>query len=189
MPFDLKVTKTSSAAQVNKALASLARKEVYVGIPQANASRPGEPVNNAELMYIHTNGSPIRHIPARPVIEPAIEASPTKELIKDELKLAAEAALVGDKSKEDTHLKRAGTIGANAAKSWFTDSRNGWKQNAPSTIRHKLRTLKGKSLRDALDLLDEYEADDSVDINSINTPLIDTGELRRSITYVVGEKE
>jgi hypothetical protein len=188
MPFNLKVVRTSSAVKVNKALESLARKEVYVGVPQANASRKDEPINNAELMYIHTNGSPIKHIPARPVIEPALEAEPTKALIKDELKLAAEAALSGDKVKEDTHLKRAGTIGSNAAKEWFTDPRNNWPKNRPSTIRNKLRKLRGKALKDALEILDEYENDSTVDASSIDTVLVDTGEMRRSITGVLGEK-
>lgn len=188
MAFNVKVTKTSSAAKVNQALTSLAKKEVYVGIPQTRSSRPGEPINNAELMYIHTNGSPVQHIPARPVIEPAISQPETRALIVDELKLAAEAALTGDKGKEDTHLKRAGLIGSNAAKAWFTDSRNNWPKNKPSTIRNKIRKLRGKSLRDALDILDEYEQDSTTDVSSIDTPLIDTGELRRSITFVVGEK-
>lgn len=39
-------------------LKALSKKEVYVGIPQEKASRPagGDPINNAELLYIHTHG-------------------------------------------------------------------------------------------------------------------------------------
>ena len=59
-------------------------------------------------------------------------------------------------------LKKTGMFVQNKVRSWFTDSRNGWPPNAPSTIKAK----KGKS-----------------------NPLIDTGELRKSITYVVSNKK
>jgi hypothetical protein len=180
--FDLKVTHTSSAAKVNEALKTLAKKQVYVGVPQQNASRKDGTVNNAELMYIHTNGSPMRNIPARPVIEPAIEADNNKKVITEQLRDAAEAALDGDAEGMNASLQKAGIAGSNAAKRWFTDSRNGWPKNKPSTIRNKIRKLRGTSYQDAMDILDS-----GGDISSIDTPLIDTGELRRSITYVVGE--
>jgi len=185
--FDLKVAKTSTAKAVNDALQTIAKKQVYVGIPESNAARQTDTVNNAQLMYIHTNGSPINHLPARPVIEPAIEAPGNKEMIVDELKGAAEAALDGDQAGMETGLKRAGIVGSNAAKAWFTDPRNNWPRNKPSTIKNKLRTLKGKDYRAAMDLLDEYISDPSTDISSIDTPLVDSGELRRAITWVIGE--
>lgn len=180
--FDLTVTKTSSALKVNETLAKLARKQVLVGIPASNAKRKGEAINNAELMYIHTNGSPMNNIPARPVIEPAIEQPETKKLITEQLKDAAEALFDGDEAAMDESLQLAGRLGANAAKRWFTDSRNGWPKNKPSTVRNKLRKLRGTAYTEAMDILDS-----DGDIMSIDTPLIDSGELRRSITYVVGE--
>lgn len=180
--FDLKVTKTSSAAKVNAAIANIARKQVYVGIPESKAARKTGNINNAQLMYIHTNGSPVNHIPARPVIEPAIEDAPTKKLIVEQLRDAAEAGFAGEDTAMETHLDAAGQIGSNASKRWFTSSRNGWPKNKPSTIRNKLRKLRGTAFDEAMDILDS-----GGDIASIDTPLIDTGEFRRSITYVVGE--
>ena len=47
--------------------------EVYVGIQQKESKREDEQITNAELLFIHTNGSPINNIPPRPVIEPAIK--------------------------------------------------------------------------------------------------------------------
>ena len=42
---------------LKRSLESLTRKEVYVGIPAENSSRPGDgSINNAELLYIHTHG-------------------------------------------------------------------------------------------------------------------------------------
>jgi hypothetical protein len=116
-----------------------------------------QPISNAELLFIFTNGSPLRGQPARPVIEPAIEQPKTAERIARALAAASIAALDGNKEGMMDALDRAGTIGESAAKRWFTDSRNGWEPNAPSTIRAK----------------------------GSETPGIDTGQMRRAITHVV----
>lgn len=179
--FDLKVTRTSTASAVNESLKKLARKAVYVGIPESAAARDIGRINNAQLMYIHTNGSPLKHIPVRPVIEPALEAN--KAIVMEQLERVAEATLDGDDQMAEQALIAAGRVGANAAKRWFTDSRNGWPKNKPSTVRNKIRKLRGTSYQEALDILDS-----DGDISAIDTPLIDTGELRRSITFVTGEK-
>lgn len=143
---------------VRKSLECLKKEEVLVGIPESKAPRRAGDVNNAQLMYIHTNGSPLKGIPARPVIEPAIKARGNKQAIEAELKASALAALDGKPAV--TFLRRAGLTAQNAAKAWFTDPRNGWAPNAPSTIRAK----------------------------GSNRPLIDTAQMRNAITYVVKSK-
>jgi hypothetical protein len=125
----------------------------------ARAALFGRKINNAELVFIHTNGSPLRGIPKRPIIEPAIEEKTNKEPIAEELKEAASAALDADRPKTLKHLKRAGMTAQNRVRAWFTDPRNGWAPNAPSTIAQK----------------------DS------DKPMIDTAELRKDISYVVTE--
>jgi hypothetical protein len=115
-------------------------------------------INNAQLLYIHTNGSPMKHIPPRPVIEPAIMDSANNALITEQLQKAVEAALDG---KDATvYLNRAGQAAENAARGWFSNPKNGWAPNAPSTIRRK----------------------------HSDRPLIDTGELRKSLTHLVVEE-
>jgi len=141
------------------ALAKIAKSEVLVGIPQSRNSRKGEKIGNAALMYILANGSPGHKIPARPVIEPAIAADGNRQAIASDLQDAVKGMLNDNPTQATTALRRAGMAGSNAAKAWFTDPRNNWPPNRPSTIRRK------KSDR----------------------PLIDTGDLRRSITYVVRE--
>jgi hypothetical protein len=155
------LTKTggNGAQKIQERLKDLDRVDVLVGIPAKTTLRTKEPINNASLMFIHTHGSPIRGIPARPVIEPAIEADGNKQAISTELAAAAKAALDDNKTLAMQHLNRAGIAGENASKSWFTDARNNWAPNAPSTIASK------KSDR----------------------PLIDTGALRRSLTHVIRE--
>lgn len=173
-------------------LKALSKKEVYVGIPQEKSSRPagGDSINNAELLYIHTHGvraqemrgemqentdhgmlysaahslyvqshgSPMWAIPPRPVLEPAIEDS--KDAIGVHLKAAAKAAADGDAQRAERGLELAGMTAQNAARAWFENPKNGWPPNSPKTIR-----MKGS-----------------------DSPLIDTGEMRKAITYVVKDK-
>lgn len=131
--------------------------EVLVGIPMDRTQRRGAKINNASLMYIQTHGSPARNIPPRAVIEPAIEDPENRSRIERELGEAVAALL--DKKPEIArrHLDRAGLAGMNAAKGWFTNNKNGWPPNKPAVIKRK-----GSS-----------------------RPLIDTGQLRQAITYVV----
>jgi hypothetical protein len=145
------------AQQVRNSLDAIMKMEVLVGIPQAKTIRPKDKINNSSLLYIHTHGSPMRNIPARPVIEPAIEADGNKQAIAAELKQAVKAQFDGEPQQAKQFMRRAGTAGSNAAKAWFTDARNNWAPNSPETIRRK-----GSS-----------------------RPLIDTSALRRSITFVV----
>jgi hypothetical protein len=140
---------------------SLAALQVYVGVPQSTTERPrGAKVTNAELVFIHTNGSPARGIPARPIIEPAIEASDNKAALAEDLKKAGNAAL--DRRPQDAvkFLKLTGQDAVNRIRAWFTDARNHWAPNVPSTIRAK----------------------------GSDRPLIDEGELRKAMTYVLKEK-
>lgn len=117
-------------------------------------------VTNAELLFIHTNGSPKMHIPARPVLQPAVEASDNQEKIVRELGSMVKSQLQGDKEGAKKGAGRAALAGQTAARKWFTDSRNAWAPDKPATIRRK----------------------------GSDKPLIDTGALRASIQGVVREK-
>lgn len=150
------IVKHTQITNLKAGFAALSRLDVLVGITQGTAARKGN-INNAALMYIHTNGSPARSIPARPVIEPAIKADENWKAINAELQKAAQAELEGEAQLTINFLRKAGQIGADASKRWFVDSRNGWAPNRPSTIRRK-----GSS-----------------------QPLIDLGNMRKAITYVV----
>lgn len=144
-------------------LKKLAKSEVYVGVPAKNAEREGkynikDTSNNAELLFILSHGSPLRHIPARPVLQPAIEDA--KEDIGRALANASRAALNNDPAATKDALENAGMVAQNAAHNLFDDPRNGWAANAPLTIK-----LKGS-----------------------NKPMVDTGQMRNAIVYVVRAK-
>lgn len=143
--------------EIEKSLRELKNKSVLVGIPEEKATRPEDrTINNAELAYIHTNGSPIRGIPARPFIQPAIEKNSTP--IGAQLGEAIKKTLTGGDSEPS--LRKAGIIGQNVSRGWFTNPDNGWAPNTPRTIAKK----------------------------GSDKPLIDTAEMRKSITFVVREK-
>jgi hypothetical protein len=147
---------------IKEAIEKLSKSDVLVGIPQKESSRQGEKINNAELLFIHTNGSPLRGIPARPVLQPAIEQKTTKLFIIQYLNEAAKSMLNGNEAQFMSSLNAAGMIAQNAAREWFVNPNNNWPPNKPATIKAK------KSDR----------------------PLIDTGEMRKSIVYVVrGEND
>lgn len=175
--------------EVKKLLDDLARTQVLVGVPEGSDSqRPAGTgdITNAELLYVHTHGvrqkemrdemnpkvesgqmtyskayqlwlqthgSPLWQSPPRPVIEPAIEHN--KEPIAKQLRKVAETALDGQ--DPEAELQKAGMLGQNAARDWFTNPANNWAPNSPLTEARK----------------------------GSDRPLIDTGELRKSITYVV----
>ncbi len=157
--FLAEVRETDKQLQaVQKSIKELKKIDVLVGIPQEEAGREQNDITNAELLYIHTNGSPANNIPPRPVVEPAIQDS--KEEIGTLLKEAILKALEGDTGGAMAGMERAGTQGENAVKGWFTNPKNNWAENAESTKKRK-----GSS-----------------------KPLIDTGQLRKSITHVVKKK-
>ncbi len=157
--FLAEVRETDKQLQaVQKSIKELKKIDVLVGVPQEEAGREQNGITNAELLYIHTNGSPANNIPPRPIVEPAIQDS--KEEIGTLLKEAILKALEGDTDGAMAGMERAGTQGENAVKGWFTNPKNNWAENAESTKKRK-----GSS-----------------------KPLIDTGQLRKSITHVVKKK-
>lgn len=168
------VQKTDNRKALDANIKQASRQAVYVGIPDSSsrvksdvlrqisgrgrarkATGAAKQVSNAELLWIQSKGSPLKGIPARPVLEPAIEAN--KQQIAAELAGALRSTLAGNQGEAERYLNRAGMAGRNAARRWFFDPRNGWKKNAASTIARK-----GSS-----------------------QPLIDTGAMRNAITYVV----
>lgn len=158
-------TTDAGLKEIQEAIKALKSHEVMIGIPEDASSRKdqkGTPINNAELLFIHTNGSPVRGIPARPVLEPSIEND--KDRVAEMLKKAIDVAVSGKKDGVVPALEIAGQYGENIAKAWFTNPANGWKPNSEDTVKHKTKGKGGKT-----------------------RPLIDTGEMRKSITHVVKE--
>jgi len=168
--------------------------DVLVGIPEDKTLRKdNEAINNAQLLYIHSNPSALSKLPARPVLEPSIKAH--QDRIQQELSKAATFALEGNIREAKKQLKIAGRLSANFAQDWFTDPRNGWAPNSPLTTIRKLAKQaqgRGEAGKVARDILKYYESTGTLEgitgLEGMVRPLIDTDQMRKSITFVVREK-
>ncbi|WP_250512694.1 hypothetical protein [Caballeronia sp. INDeC2] len=149
-------------ASIIKAINELGAKDVLVGVPEGNTDRKsGDPATNALIGYVQEFGSPANNIPARPFLIPGVQD--IQKPASDRLKVAAQRALSGDLSQAEKQLNAAGMMGQNSARAKIN-----------SNIQPKLseRTLAARRARG---------------VTRENT-LIDTGQLRNSITYVIRKK-
>lgn len=167
-----------------KSLNDLAKKTVCVGVPNETDTQRDK-ISNAELLYIHSNG--IRDLTMRRAMQHDLESgapyskahelyvhengsplwnSPprpvlepalddSKEIIAEQMKKVVETALDGN--NPIVELKKVGDIGQNKARAWFTNPDNKWPANSQDTIERK----------------------------GSDKPLIDTGQLRKSIIYTI----
>jgi len=178
-------TKVDNTLNIIKDIKKLTGFDVLVGIPEANAERTNtdgskSPINNAQLLYIHSKGSPVQKIPPRPLMEPALEASGNKERIDEDLKKAAQLMLDGKPEAAIKALHRAGIDGVNIIRDWFDDPRNNWPPNKRSTVLAKInKRYKTKKTRKKY--RDIYDAGES----GIDQVLIDTAQMKDAIVYSV----
>lgn len=175
--------KFDKLADVVKGLAALTKDRVLVGIPESNTDRKDEdehgPMNNATLGYIHEFGSPAANIPARPHLIPGVEDAQDK--IAARLKKAGQFAMDGKKDKVRGELEKAGMIARDSVKSMITDG--DLEPLTESTLRARAR----RGRKGAIAELASRAAGNAPD-NTNARPLVDTGQYRNSITYVVRKK-
>lgn len=154
-----------AVAGMLKAIEDLTRQRVLIGIPgDAKArTRTGVGISNATLGYLHEYGSPASNIPARPFLRPgiavalpAIEARLRAGALRA-LRAAPEADVAG------RTLHGVGLLAQNRVRAYINAGVN--PPLSPVTI-HRRRTRK-------------------VAPRTGTVPLIDTGQLRSSITYVI----
>jgi phage gpG-like protein len=167
--FKVKVKITTSVdntRQLTEALHELERNQVLIGIPAEKAPRTGAaakgaPINNAALGYIHNFGMPSKNLPARPFLEPGIKNA--EEEITTRMGMAAQGALAGKPDVVTAQLTSIGIVASSAVKAKI--------QNGPfaplgaSTLAARRR--RGRTG---------------------TKPLIDTGQLLRSISFVIRPK-
>ncbi len=143
-----------------KLLKQLEEASVYVGIPESASERKDGEMTNAQILAVNTQGSPLRGLPARPLLEPAMEDPENKEKVNRHLLQAAKQGVQGNSGGFLQELERAGMVAQNLVRAWFVNSKNNWPPLSPVTIEAK----------------------------GSDRPLIDTGQLRKAITYVVRKK-
>lgn len=144
-----------------KAVRELTTQEVLVGIPSSTAGRDDTPITNAEIGYLMETGSPAQNIPERPFLVPGVEDG--KARFVPHLKAAGLSALDGKPEMVNRDLERAGFVAASSVKTKIAEGP--FTPLSPRTLAK--RRAKGRTRE---------------------SPLIDTGQLRRSITHVVRKK-
>lgn len=140
------------------ALQSLPSQDVLVGIPESKGRRQDEPISNALIGYLMETGMPASNVPARPFLKPGVKTAEAR--ILRYLKQGAEYALKGDEAGVSRAMNAAGLTAVSAVKRKITTGP--FEPLAPGTVRGRLR--RGRTG---------------------TKPLIDTGQLRQSVTYVV----
>lgn len=148
--------------QVMRSIRDLTKEHVLVGVPSSTADRQPDaddplPINNATIGYIMETGSPAKNIPARPHLVPAV--AEISDAVAERYRDGAKAALDGRGDIHKTH-EIVGLMAQNAVRRKVTEG--GFAPLAPATIAN--RRARGRT--------------------GIK-PLIDTGQYRASLTYVI----
>lgn len=147
-------------AEVLTSFRQLAKKQVLVGIPASNGFRPDYPITNAQIGYINEVGDPATNLPPRPFLLPGVQAVQPETI--QSMKRAAIYALSAHMQAAEITLHKMGLRAQVSVRARITDGP--FAPLAPRTISERKR--KNKSAPPF-------------------RPLIETGTLRQSITYVI----
>lgn len=137
----------------------MSEKCVMVGIPHDKNARTDTEETNAQVAMIQEFGSPAKNIPPRPFLVPGVKSAQKEvaEILKDGAKSVLHGADI------ETALNKAGLIGQNHVKSQIVNGE--FKPLAASTLAARRNRRKSGQAG--------------------TKPLIDTGQLLASITYVI----
>lgn len=160
---------------LDDAVRSLLGLRVLVGVPEAQDERE-EGIGNAALAMIHDKGSPLVGIPARPFMEPGI--AKVRRVIERELKQAATNVFAGQATEAMQACHRAGMRAAMSIKN-LINAGEGFEPLKRGTLLGRMRRRKYLNKKLSRAEKEEYMA-------SFH-PLVDTGAMRDSITYVIEE--
>ncbi len=177
---------------LRKIMADLGKLEVYVGIPEAEASRQSEgEINNAELAYIHTHG---------------VRAKSMREKMQTNM----DSGLAYSKAYEMYIQEHGSPLWHSPARPIIEPAIEKHKDAIADKLKPAMQAaLNGDSqgARDGLEKAGMFAANKvkdyfvdpengweenspkTIDAKGSNRPLVDTGALRQAITYVVGDKK
>lgn len=176
-----------NVAKVFKEIQDLVGRQVLVGIPDSGQNHRDEgPVNNATIGYVMEFGSPLHNVPARAFLVPGVTKARAPAL--RQLRQAADAALKGDKPGTLQGLNRAGIVASNEVKLQINS--NIPPPLKPGTIRNRHRgreTKMRESEQVYLGLVKQGVDPGAAQAETGIVALVNTGQLRNSITYVVRE--
>lgn len=163
---------------LNKRFKSFGGSEVLVGVPADKTNRDDE-MTNAGLAYIHDNGSPAANIPARPFMRPGIAAA--KSDIIRKMKQGAKKVLKGN---SDDTLTMVGLIAQSAIRAKINEGIP--PPLADSTLKGRIRQR--QAIKGAKAELAHRKAGGAAGLG-LAKPLIQTGQLRNSISFVIRKRK
>jgi len=169
-------TTTDEVNRIIRAMAGLSGHDVLVGIPAENAGRKDPVITNAEIGINNEFGSPAKHIPARPHLRPGVQNAGPQ--IAAALKKGIMQSLAGNAAGGEAALYAAGEIAVRYVRRKITEGP--FVPLSPVTI--QARADRGR--RGAILAMKMIEAGEEPPYGMVK-PLIDTGEYRRAMTYVV----
>lgn len=186
------------AAQLAKDISFLTGNQVLIGVPEERTDREaGDPLTNAALAYIHDQGAPEAGIPQREFMRPGIES------VRDQLAArlgAAGRALTRPDIKPDQarrlcsdQLNAAGLIAASAVRKKIDSGIPPPLKDA--TLRRRAARIPSRKAERAELQQRREDREAGLNVQALSTervsqagsvkPLIDTGEMRKSISYVI----
>jgi len=117
---------TEREASLFAAIKLLSETEVEVGLP------PSAGGHLSFILAIQEHGSPIMHIPPRPVIRPALSQPSVRESMAEALVSAAESAFEGNAPAVTAAFETAGQAGADGIRSYIDSGIS--PPNSPVTV-------------------------------------------------------
>lgn len=159
-------------------LHALAKREILVGFPEETASREDskEPTN-AALGYIHDNGAPEQNIPARPFMVPGMDS--VKDTAANRLLTVAKSVLrFGSRTSVEQGWHSVGLLVQAGIRRYINQG------IAPPLSEYTLQERARRGRKGAKQELANRAAG-LAPSTQLAKPLIDTGQLRNAITYVI----
>ena len=169
MAFTLTIK--DAAEKMRKRIAALQYLQTHtvdVGLPSSASG------HSRFLLGIHEHGSPIMHIPPRPVVQPALAQSDVRSAMSDAMKFGLSAAMEVDMDGTVAALEAAGQAGADGIRTYIDAGVS--PGNAPVTV-------SGGWIYNRVAKVGVPVAG-----KGFNKPMIRTGELYNSFGYEIKNK-
>lgn len=179
---DVTVTREQVPALL-KAIQSLTNKRVMVGIPAEGAERPDADVTNALIGYVLETGAPERNLPPRPFLVPGVKNCTDAAIAR--MKQAGISALTGNMSDVDNQLNAVGLMAVGSVKDKMDTGP--FTPLADATLEGRVRRNDGSQVGAAEELASRRAGNPPG--TNLAQPLIDTGNLQNSITYVIRDNK
>jgi hypothetical protein len=181
-------------AEIQESMERLLTSEVLVGFPEDGTPRDkeedekGEPPTNAVLGYIHDNGAPEVNIPARPFMQPGIMA--VENELADLLGKTMKAILKGGgDDMVELGLTRVGFKAMNSIKRTINAGVPPPLSDATLINRMRKGRRDGAGARKGAARELDRRWDGQAPSVEFAKPLVDTGQLRNAVTYVIRPKK